>query len=76
MSTFGLVEYEQLAAKIILYLKEHGDSWKTTFRMGDLDVTPVWFAMFCASGWVQNNWFPKGTFVVSEGFVERVQKRH
>lgn len=41
----------------------------------DRGVDDHWFAMLCAAGWLENAWFPKGSFVVSERFVKRLDER-
>jgi hypothetical protein len=45
--------------------------WKKIFKI-DIISSPTLFAMMCAAGWIVNNWFPKGTFTVSDAFIERV----
>lgn len=83
-STFGLMEYEQLARSIVKFLAEgksksihrsgwgEGSEWERQFTIEDVTDSPHLFAMFAAAGWLQNTYFPKGGFVVSKDFIERV----
>ena len=54
---------------------DDGDGWKKRFTMNDiqeLKQSPSLFAAFCCAGWVKHVWFPKGAFIVSDEFIEKV----
>ena len=70
LSTFGLSEYETAMSEILKWLADNGDDWKE-FRMNVIDE-PVIFAMICAAGWIENNYFPKGTFFISQEAIKRL----
>ncbi len=91
LSTFGLSEYEDLALKIIQYIAKGEEnerlvkSWypeaaklkgaAKPFYIEDVCDNCTLFAMFAASGFVQNAWFPKGTFLISEEFKARLARK-
>ena len=83
-STFGMTEYEMLAKSIVEFLakgvSEHikksgyaeGEGWDKQFVIEDVTDDPHLFACFAASGMVKNTYSPKGGFVVSDEFIERL----
>ena len=87
IGTFGCIEFEAAAVKLVKFLTEaddngvdtwlvgkedQKDSWERIFRMYMVGIEPTMFAMLCACGWIEASWFPKYAFYVSEKFVERV----
>ncbi len=53
---------------------DDGDGWKKRFTISDIKTDPSMFAAFCCAGWVSHVWFPKGAFIVSDAFIERVSE--
>lgn len=54
---------------------EDGNGWKKRFTINDipsLKESPSMFAAFCCGGWLDHVWFPKGAFIVSDAFIDRV----
>ncbi len=89
-STFGCVEFESVAKRIIEFYAsdrrtgysnmlgmklggyDDGDEWKKRFTLSDIQIDPTMFAAFCCGGWITHVHFPKGAFIVSNEFVDRV----
>lgn len=83
LSTFGCVEFERAACHIVEYLNDDtrgipvavscgdpGIGWGKKFNIDTIaEIDPTLFAMLCGSGWIRTMWFPKGTFIVSDGFI-------
>jgi len=88
LGTLGLCEFEKAGVAILRYLAddskqpeiaewqgERGEGWEKKMTVNSIEgVGPTLFAMLCASGWLENSWFPKGWFVVSKAFIERVKR--
>lgn len=88
VGTFGCIEFEDAACVLVRFLSSeasqrsipawldhnpNGKGWEKSFYMRDLPIDSTLFAMLCAAGWIQNYWFPKGSFVVSQDFVSRLE---
>jgi hypothetical protein len=87
-STFGCTEFEQAAVCILAYLNDdsrtvndlgwsHGEAkcaWRKRFGVDTFEpkIGATMFAMLACGGWFTHVWFPKGLFVVSETFIERL----
>jgi hypothetical protein len=89
LSCFGMMEYEVAIAKILVYLADDnqklefrdsfgwsaGEGWEKKIKMDTIDIHPSLFAMLCASGWISNTYFPKGSFVLSKDAIERLEEK-
>lgn len=88
LSTFGMREYEWAIADIIKWLAsdekiklypgqegyDTGAGWRKLFRINTFPkIDAPLFAMLCAAGWIENNYFPKYTFWLSEAAVKRLE---
>jgi hypothetical protein len=56
------------------YIDKDNQKWTKIFTPDILGDTTL-FAMLCAAGWISNNYFPKGTFYVSEDFIKRLEEK-
>ena len=84
---FGCVEFEDFAIRVINFLSksqsdkigewwDRGHGWNMQFSLDEISKdNPTRFAMFCAAGWLQNSWFPKGAFRVSDEFIQRLVEK-
>lgn len=80
-STFGWYEFEVIALEIIKFAqgppdKDGNSLWNKPFLIKDVTDSPELFAVFAASGWVQNWWFPQCSFIVSDAFLKRLKEKH
>jgi hypothetical protein len=48
--------------------------WNKQFAQKDFPKYYDVFTMMCAAGWIQNAWFPKGSYIVSKAFIERIKR--
>lgn len=54
----------------------HELGWKKLFRISDFNsIKAALFAMLCASGWISCNYYPKYTFRLSEGAIQRLHEK-
>lgn len=50
--------------------------WQKLFRVDTIStIHPALFAMMCADGWIEASHFPKYTFRLSRGAIERLHER-
>ncbi len=86
---FGCVEFEDAICWIVRFLADdtryanipaslygHGPAgWGKKIRLETIpNIDPTMFAMLCAAGWLQNCWFPKGAFTVTDAFIKRLSR--
>jgi hypothetical protein len=87
---FGCCEFEVAAERIIAFLLDDArrahipewlqydddSGWRKKILISTIpEIAPSMFAALCAAGWLKHTWFPKGSFVVSQAFIDRVTAR-
>lgn len=88
LSTFGMREFEWAIRDIIKWLASDshikmpvyldygndGEGWDKLFAINTFpEIDASMFAMLCAAGWIENTFFPKGTFKLSRGAIKRLE---